>query len=127
MIKFDKGTITLRSGKSKISFLRIPESLCKDKKGIKNDIEHVAPTMTMNKLVVEWEEKIKLHQEKEMEFDQWRSKNFKNEHPALVKIKDGMDDEGEVTKFLIKTKKKFLQTLETASGLTPDGVASPAM
>ncbi|GKE14887.1 zinc finger, CCHC-type containing protein, partial [Tanacetum coccineum] len=97
MIKFDKGTITLRSGKSKISFLRIPESLCKDEKGIKNDIEHVAPTMTMNKLVVEWEEKIKLHQEKEMEFDQWRSKNFKNEHHALVKIKDGMDDEGEVT------------------------------
>ncbi|GJX17688.1 MAK10-like protein [Tanacetum coccineum] len=29
IIKFDKGTITLRSGKSKISFHRIPESLCK--------------------------------------------------------------------------------------------------
>ncbi|GJY95838.1 zinc finger, CCHC-type containing protein [Tanacetum coccineum] len=29
VIKFDKGTITLRSGKSKISFHRIPESLCK--------------------------------------------------------------------------------------------------
>ncbi|GKD01157.1 MAK10-like protein [Tanacetum coccineum] len=28
VIKFDKGTITLRSGKSKISFHRIPESLC---------------------------------------------------------------------------------------------------
>nr|GEX43031.1 hypothetical protein [Tanacetum cinerariifolium] len=27
VIKFDKGTITLRSGKSKISFHRIPESL----------------------------------------------------------------------------------------------------
>ncbi|GKE30965.1 MAK10-like protein [Tanacetum coccineum] len=38
VIKFDKGTITLRSGKSKISFHRIPESLCKDEKGIKNDI-----------------------------------------------------------------------------------------
>ncbi|GJV72136.1 hypothetical protein Tco_1492131 [Tanacetum coccineum] len=97
MIKFDKGTITLRSRKSKISFHRIPESLCKDEKWIKNDIEHIAPTVTVNKLVLEWEEKIKLHQEKEMEFDQWRSKNFKNEHPALVKIKDGMDDEGEVT------------------------------
>nr|GFA21988.1 hypothetical protein [Tanacetum cinerariifolium] len=32
MIKFDKGTMTLRSGKSKISFHRIPESLCKDEK-----------------------------------------------------------------------------------------------
>ncbi|GKE06407.1 zinc finger, CCHC-type containing protein [Tanacetum coccineum] len=55
VIKFDKGTITLRSGKSKISFYRIPESLCK--------IE------TINWPVLEWEEKIKLHQEKEMEFD----------------------------------------------------------
>ncbi|GKB94995.1 zinc finger, CCHC-type containing protein [Tanacetum coccineum] len=35
VIKFDKGTITLRSRKSKISFHRILESLCKDEKGIK--------------------------------------------------------------------------------------------
>ncbi|GKF45181.1 MAK10-like protein, partial [Tanacetum coccineum] len=33
VIKFDKGTITLRSGKSKISFHRIPESSCKIEKG----------------------------------------------------------------------------------------------
>ncbi|GJU22103.1 hypothetical protein Tco_1155445 [Tanacetum coccineum] len=32
VIKFDKGTKTLRFGKSKISFHRIPESLCKDEK-----------------------------------------------------------------------------------------------
>ncbi|GJS09833.1 MAK10-like protein, partial [Tanacetum coccineum] len=70
VIKFDKGTITLRSRKSKISFYRIPESLCKVGKGIKNDIEPIAPTMTVNRLVLEWEEKIKLHQEKEMKFDQ---------------------------------------------------------
>ncbi|GKD57699.1 zinc finger, CCHC-type containing protein [Tanacetum coccineum] len=96
VIKFDKGTITLRSGKSKISFHRIPESLCKAGKGIKNDIEPIAPTMTVNRLVLEWEEKIKLHQEKEMEFDRWRNKNFKNERPAPVKIEDNVDDEGEV-------------------------------
>ncbi|GKD46872.1 zinc finger, CCHC-type containing protein [Tanacetum coccineum] len=97
MIKFNKGTITLRSGKSKISFHMIPKSLCKSGKGIKNDIEPIAPTMTVNKLVLEWEEKIKLQQEKEMEFDRWRNKNFKNECPAPVKIVDEMDDEGEVT------------------------------
>ncbi|GKB97301.1 hypothetical protein Tco_0983438 [Tanacetum coccineum] len=39
----------------------------------------------------------------------------------------GMDDEGEVTKFLIKNEEGFSQTLETASGLTPDDVASPEM
>nr|GEX41550.1 hypothetical protein [Tanacetum cinerariifolium] len=65
VIKFDKGTITLRSGKSKISFYKIPKSLCKVEKGIKNDIEPIAPTMTMNRLVLEWEERIKLHQEKQ--------------------------------------------------------------
>ncbi|GKD54102.1 MAK10-like protein, partial [Tanacetum coccineum] len=70
VIKFDKGTITLRSGNIKISFHRIPESLCKFEKGIKNDIEPIAPTMTVNRLVLEWEKKIKLHQEKEMNFDQ---------------------------------------------------------
>ncbi|GKB34074.1 retrovirus-related pol polyprotein from transposon TNT 1-94 [Tanacetum coccineum] len=60
VIKFDKGTITLR-------------------------------------LVLEWEERIKLHLEREMEFDQWKSTNFKGKHPALVKVEGGMDDEGEVT------------------------------
>ncbi|GJU15193.1 hypothetical protein Tco_1143159 [Tanacetum coccineum] len=75
----------------------IPESLCKEEKGIKNDIDPIAPTMTVNRLVLEWEEKIKLYQEKEMEFDRWRNKNLKNVRPSPVKIKDIMDDEGEVT------------------------------
>ncbi|GKF37477.1 hypothetical protein Tco_0114235, partial [Tanacetum coccineum] len=69
-IKFDKCTITLRSGKSKISFHRIPNSPGMIEKGVKNDIEPIAPTMTVNRLVLEWEEKIKLHLEREMEFNQ---------------------------------------------------------
>ncbi|GJW94791.1 MAK10-like protein [Tanacetum coccineum] len=97
VIKFDKGTITLRSGKSKISFHRIPESLCKIKRRVKNDINPIAPTMTVNRLVLEWEERIKLHLEREMKFDQWKSKNFKSKHHALVKVKGEMNDEGEVT------------------------------
>ncbi|GJT57605.1 hypothetical protein Tco_0992659 [Tanacetum coccineum] len=96
---FDKGIITLRSGKSKISFNRIPESLCKDEKGTKNDIEPIASTMSVNRLVLEYKEKIKIHQEKKMEFDRWRNKNLKNERHAPVKIKDGMDDEGDVVIF----------------------------
>nr|GEX33441.1 MAK10-like protein [Tanacetum cinerariifolium] len=70
VIKFDKGTITLRSGKSKISFHRIPESRCKIEKVVKNDIKPITPTMTINRLVLEWEERIKLHLERKMEFDQ---------------------------------------------------------
>ncbi|GJZ98246.1 zinc finger, CCHC-type containing protein [Tanacetum coccineum] len=85
VIKFDKGTITLRSGKNQMSFHRMPKPLGKIEKGIKNDIEPIAPTMTVNRIVLEWEEKIKLHQEKEMDFGQWRSKNFNNEFPTPKK------------------------------------------
>ncbi|GJX25122.1 zinc finger, CCHC-type containing protein, partial [Tanacetum coccineum] len=97
VIKFDKGTITLRSGKSKIGFYRIHESPSTIERGVKNNIEPIAPTMTVNRLVLEWKERIRLHQEREIEFDRWRSKNFKNEHPALTKVKGEMDNEGEVT------------------------------
>nr|GEW34665.1 zinc finger, CCHC-type [Tanacetum cinerariifolium] len=76
-------------------------------KGIKNNIKTIAPTMTVNRLVLKREEKIKLHQEKEMEFDRMRNKNFKYERPAPVKIKDEVDDEREVTKFLIKNKEEI--------------------
>ncbi|GJU24942.1 hypothetical protein Tco_1163563 [Tanacetum coccineum] len=64
VIKFDKGIITLRSGKIKISFHKTPETLCRIEKRTKNDIEPIAPTMIVNRLVLEWEERIKLHQEK---------------------------------------------------------------
>ncbi|GJR91265.1 MAK10-like protein [Tanacetum coccineum] len=97
IIKFDKGTITLRYGKSKISFHRIPESPCKIEKGVKNDIEPIAPIMTVNRLVLESKERIKLHLENEMKFNQWRSNNFKSKHSAPVKVERGMDDDGEVT------------------------------
>ncbi|GKA22123.1 zinc finger, CCHC-type containing protein [Tanacetum coccineum] len=109
VIKFDKGTITLRFGKSKISFHRIPESLGTMERGVKNDIEPIAPTMTVNRLVLEWEERIRLHQEKEIKFDRWRSKNFKNEHPALTKVEGEMDDEGEVTLYLMRRSLEVLR------------------
>ncbi|GKC36459.1 MAK10-like protein [Tanacetum coccineum] len=110
-IKFDTGTITLRSGKSKISFNRIPEPLSYVEKGIKNDIEPIAPTMTVNGLVLEWEEKIRLHQEKKIEFNQWRSKNFKNKHPTLIGEEEGMEDEGEVTLYLMRRSLEVLRML----------------
>ncbi|GJU55249.1 hypothetical protein Tco_1228963 [Tanacetum coccineum] len=109
VIEFDKGIITLRFGKSKTSFHRIPETLYKVEKGIKNNIRPIAPTITVNRLVLEWEERIKLHLEKKMKFDQCRNKNFTNEHPALVKIENGMDDEGEVTLYLIRRSLEVLR------------------
>ncbi|GJY51675.1 zinc finger, CCHC-type containing protein [Tanacetum coccineum] len=112
VIKFDKGTITLRSGKSKISFHRIPESPCKIEKGVKNDIEPIAPIMTVNRLVLEWEERIKLHLEKEKKFNQWRSKNFKRKHPALVKVEGGINAEGEVTLYLTRRSLEVLRKFQ---------------
>ncbi|GKB50358.1 hypothetical protein Tco_0901111 [Tanacetum coccineum] len=76
--------------------VRIPEPHFRIEKGIKNDIEPIAPTMTVNKLVLEWEEKIKLYQDKEMKFDWWRSKIFNNECPASMKEECEVKDEGEV-------------------------------
>ncbi|GJR25352.1 hypothetical protein Tco_1101584 [Tanacetum coccineum] len=105
---FDKCTKTLRSEKSKISFNRILGSLYKDEKGIKNDIEPISPTMTLNMIVFKWEEKIKLHQEKEMKFDRWRNKNFKNERTALVKIEYEVDDKREVTLYLTRRSLEVL-------------------
>ncbi|GKA14412.1 zinc finger, CCHC-type containing protein [Tanacetum coccineum] len=97
VIKFDKGTITLKSEKSKISFHRIPDSPCMTERGVKNDIEPIAPTMTVNRLVLEGEERKKLHLEREIEFNRWKRKNFKGKHPTLVTVEGGMDDKGEVT------------------------------
>ncbi|GJY02723.1 MAK10-like protein [Tanacetum coccineum] len=75
MIKFNKGTITLRSGKSKISFHRIPESPGAIERGVKNNIKPISPTVTVNRLVLEWEESIRLHQEREIKFDSRSHKN----------------------------------------------------
>ncbi|GJR06004.1 MAK10-like protein [Tanacetum coccineum] len=132
VIKFDKGTITLRSGKSKISFHRIPESLCKIERGVKNDIDHIAPTMTVNRLVLEWEERIKLHLQREMKFDQWKSKNFKSKHPALVKVEvlsSSFDlyKTIDVQKIVFKNEKEIFTYAGDGVRIHPDGVESPAI
>ncbi|GJS40939.1 MAK10-like protein [Tanacetum coccineum] len=108
-IKFDTGTITLRSGKHKVSFHRIPDSSNMTDRGVKNDIEPIAPTMTVNRLVLEWEEKIKLHLEREMQFNQWRSKNFKGMHPTLIVTKEGVDYEVEVTLYMMRRSLEVLR------------------
>ncbi|GJZ82233.1 hypothetical protein Tco_0647406, partial [Tanacetum coccineum] len=96
-IRFDKGTITLKSGKKKINFFKIPRSLCRVEEGTESDIDPVAPTTTVSRLILEWEEKTKLYQDKEMEFSQWRSKVFNDERSTLVNEGCEVSDEGGVT------------------------------
>ncbi|GJX78371.1 hypothetical protein Tco_0325182 [Tanacetum coccineum] len=99
-IRFDKGIITLQSGKKKINFFKIPESLYRVEEGTENDIDLVAPTTTISRLTLEWEERIKLPQEKEIEFNQWRSKVINDERSALVNEGCEVSDEGGVTTWM---------------------------
>nr|GFA45543.1 hypothetical protein [Tanacetum cinerariifolium] len=48
-IRFDKETITLKSGKNNIIFFKILESLCRAKEGTESDIDPTAPTTTVMK------------------------------------------------------------------------------
>ncbi|GJU77972.1 MAK10-like protein [Tanacetum coccineum] len=137
VIKFDKGMITLKSRKSKTSFHRIPEPHCRIEKGIKNDIEPIAPTTTVNRLVLEWEEKIKLHQEKEMKFDQWKSKIFtlgwilEEIHVTWAHLEKKRTRLRLYTKSLeetiIQTVEMASPTLATTSQLDQDGFRSITM
>ncbi|GKG28397.1 hypothetical protein Tco_0406724, partial [Tanacetum coccineum] len=74
----------------------IPKSSSKIEKGVKNNIEPIAPIMSVNRLVLEWEERIKLHLEKEMKFNQWRSMLKFSFVGRGQKVEEGMDDEGKV-------------------------------
>ncbi|GKE08881.1 MAK10-like protein [Tanacetum coccineum] len=96
-IRLDKGTITLKSGKNKINFFKTPESLCRVEEGTKNGKDPTTPNTTVSKLILEWEERIKLHQEKEIDFNQWRSKVFNDERFRLVNEGCEVDDKGGVT------------------------------
>ncbi|GJR61268.1 retrovirus-related pol polyprotein from transposon TNT 1-94 [Tanacetum coccineum] len=69
-IKFDKGTITLKFGKNKISFFKIPEFPYKIKDKPKENIDSIKPTNIMSRRILEREERIKYRQEKEMGFNQ---------------------------------------------------------
>ncbi|GKG13745.1 hypothetical protein Tco_0350705, partial [Tanacetum coccineum] len=96
-IRFDKGTITLRSGKNKINFFKIPESPCRVEEKTEDDIDPVAPTNTVSRLILEWEERIKYHQEKEMGFNQWRSAIFDDKCSISGNEGSEVSDEGGVT------------------------------
>ncbi|GJZ18936.1 reverse transcriptase domain-containing protein [Tanacetum coccineum] len=65
-IKFDKGTISLRFGKSMVQFHISPEPFPTLNERDENKINTIS---VVNKRVLEWEEKIKFHHTKELEFE----------------------------------------------------------
>nr|GEY50595.1 hypothetical protein [Tanacetum cinerariifolium] len=83
-IRFDKGIITLKSGKSKINFFKILVSPWRFKEETKTDIDPVPLANIVSRLILEWEVRIKLHQKREVKFNQWRGKVFNDEWSAPV-------------------------------------------
>ncbi|GJY26306.1 hypothetical protein Tco_0401032 [Tanacetum coccineum] len=108
-IRVDKGVITLRSGKNRVNFHKILDFLCKIKEEAENDIDPVTPTSTVSKLILEWEERIKLHQEKEMKFNEWRSKVFKDKRSTLMKEGCEVSEEEGVTYIFDEKNLEFLE------------------
>ncbi|GJQ95747.1 zinc finger, CCHC-type containing protein [Tanacetum coccineum] len=78
-IKFDKGRMTIRAGNCKIRIVRTLKHPSKIKEKIKRDLDPITPVNLVNRRILEWEERIKNHQEKEMGLNKWRSK-FEHEH-----------------------------------------------
>ena len=62
---------------------------------IKNNLGHKAPTSNVNKLSLDWEERIKLHLEKEESFNKWRANVFK-ENDGSIPAAEG-EEESEPT------------------------------
>ncbi|GJV13648.1 zinc finger, CCHC-type containing protein [Tanacetum coccineum] len=52
-IRFDMGTITLKSGKNKINFFKIPEFPCKIENKPKENIDSIKPTNIMSRRILE--------------------------------------------------------------------------
>ncbi|GJR50620.1 hypothetical protein Tco_1401141 [Tanacetum coccineum] len=98
-IRFEKGMITLNSGKNKIYFVKVPALPSELEKNVEDDLDPITPTNTISKLILEWEERIKYHQEKEMEFNQWRSMVFDNKGSIYENGGCKVSDEGGVTLF----------------------------
>ncbi|GJZ53554.1 hypothetical protein Tco_0608439 [Tanacetum coccineum] len=69
VIRIDKGTITLKSGKNKIDFVKVPSLPSETEKNTEDDLDPITPTNTISRLILEWEERVNYHQEKEMEFN----------------------------------------------------------
>ncbi|GKE33396.1 reverse transcriptase domain-containing protein [Tanacetum coccineum] len=98
VIRFEKGMITLKSGKNKIDFVKVPTLPSESEKSVEDDLDPITPTNTVSKLILEWEERIKYHQEKEMEFNQWRSMMFDNKVSIYENKGCEVRNEGGVTK-----------------------------
>ncbi|GKC05104.1 MAK10-like protein [Tanacetum coccineum] len=67
---------------------------------------------TARLLILEWEERIKLHQKNEMEFDQWRSKYFNTEIPTSKAREYGIEDERGVMLYLMRRSLEVLRKFQ---------------
>ncbi|GJW21524.1 hypothetical protein Tco_0032146 [Tanacetum coccineum] len=83
-IKFDKGTMTLKSGKYKVRFVRTLKFPSKIEERIENDLDPMIPTNYVNRRILEWEERIKSSQENEMGLNKLRRASCGTEGDRIV-------------------------------------------
>ncbi|GJY99457.1 hypothetical protein Tco_0516887 [Tanacetum coccineum] len=95
-IRFDKGTITLKSDKSITSLGKTLEFLCKFEERENDEINPQTAISLISERIMEWEERIKFHYEKELEFNQQRSKMF-GDKSSISKNKGCSLNKGGVT------------------------------
>nr|GFA67416.1 hypothetical protein [Tanacetum cinerariifolium] len=53
VIRFEKGTITLKSGKNKIDFVKVYALPSESEKSAKDDLDPITTTSTVSKLILE--------------------------------------------------------------------------
>ncbi|GKA79721.1 MAK10-like protein [Tanacetum coccineum] len=114
-IKFDKGILSLKSGKSKVDFHKWPELLCKFKE---RKVDKIDALSIVNKRILEWEERIKLHHEKELEFDQWRNKMFNNKNNVSKEESSSSGSDGNQGGVTCEIKIQVAIGLKTFEGFT---------
>ncbi|GKB77421.1 reverse transcriptase domain-containing protein, partial [Tanacetum coccineum] len=95
-IKFDKVTISLRSGKSTVQFHISLDPFPTLEEKDENKINTLS---VVNERVLEWEEKINFHHMKELEFEAWKSKYSKSKAiaPKDESSSETSENQGRVT------------------------------
>ncbi|GJR61163.1 reverse transcriptase domain-containing protein [Tanacetum coccineum] len=116
-IKFDKGTISLKFGKSTVKFHKSPDPFPIFEEKDENKVNSLS---VINELVLEWEERIRFHHEKELEFEAWKSrKAYLLEGKQILSV--GIQDQALETSFGILRRRldsiwDAVWTLEMPSG-----------
>ncbi|GJT33899.1 hypothetical protein Tco_0924318 [Tanacetum coccineum] len=76
----------------------------------KDKIDPITPISTVSKRILEWKERIKFHQEKELDFKRWRGKLFNDKNSTATNDEITLEDEEGVMLYLMRRSPGVLRT-----------------